>query len=90
MTKHTLIITFAYDSKDVLQLWKDNEINTHHRYANGRISVQWVSSTKRMFQIRIGGDLYIMPHRILEQLVRRYLRENYTLERIQEVIEEKY
>ena len=43
-----------------------------------------------MFQIRIGGDLYIMPHRVLEQLVRRHIRENYTLELIQEVIMEEH
>ena len=90
------IFRFAYDSKDVLQLWKENQISRHTGSGvvdSDRKNVgfaDWVSSTKRMFQIRIGGDLYIMPHRILEQLVRRYIRENYTLERIQEVIEEKY
>lgn len=88
------IFRFAYDSKDVLQLWKENQISTHHGSSvvdSDRKNVgfaDWVSSTKRMFQIRIGGDLYIMPHRILEQLVRRYIRGNYTLERIFGVIKE--
>lgn len=90
------IFRFAYDSKDVLQLWKENQISRHTGSSvvdSDRKNVgfaDWVSSTKRMFQIRIGGDLYIMPHRILEQLVRRYIRENYTLERIQKIITEEH
>lgn len=84
------IFRFAYDSKDVLQRWKENEINTHHSSSVSHIGfADWVSSTKRMFQIRIGGALFIMPHRVLEQLVRRYIRENYTLERIQKVVLER-
>lgn len=83
------ILRFAYDSKEVLQRWKENEIKTQHTFTNGRISVDWASSTKRMFQIRIGGDLYIMPHRVLEQLVRRYIRKNYTVEQIKALLEKQ-
>lgn len=81
------ILRFAYDSKDVLQRWKENEIQTHHGFSNGRLDVKWVSSTKRMFQIRISGYLYIMPHRVLERLCRQYIRKNYTVENIKAVLD---
>lgn len=88
------IFRLAYDSNEILAIWKRNLISTH---TSGTVTdvdrknvgfAEWVSSTKRMFQIRIGGTLFIMPHRVLEQLVRRYIRENYTFERIFGVIKE--
>ena len=42
-----------------------------------------------MFRIVIDGNVFIMLHKTLEQVVRRYIRENYTIERILSVIKEK-
>ena len=40
--------------------------------------------------IVVNGKDYIMLHKTLEQVLRRYIREQYTLDRIQSVIKEKH
>lgn len=46
------------------------------------------NADKRMFDIEIHGEHYIFLHKILQDVVRRYIRENYTVERIKEVLGE--
>lgn len=89
------IFRFAYSSNDVLAHWKENEIKSRrgHRVNDSSDRIvgfaEWASPTKRLFQIRIKNNFYTMPHKVLEQIVRKYIRENYTVKRIKEVIEER-
>lgn len=90
------IIRYAYDSKDIIKRWNEKEIKMHHGQSvvdkeNNIVGfADWISSEKRMFKIRIHGQFYIMPHRVLEQLVRRYIRESYDIKRIISVIRENH
>ena len=92
------VFRFAYDARDILNLWKKNQIRSYHGStvserdeASGeiRISADWNYSSKHVFRIEIEGQFYIFLHTMLEKTVRCYLRENYSLERIQEVIKEQ-
>ena len=44
---------------------------------------------EHMFRIVVNGKDYIMLHKTLEQVVRKYIRQQYTVKRIKSVIEEK-
>ena len=94
------VFRFAYDARDILSLWKKNQIRSYHGStvsehdeASGDFRIlghaDWNYSSKHMFRIIIEGRYYIFLHTMLEKTVRRYLRENYTLERIQAVIKER-
>ena len=92
------VFRFAYDARDILNLWKKNQIRSYHGStvserdeASGeiRISANWNYSSKHVFRIEIEGQFYFFLHTMLEKTVRRYLRENYSLERIQAVIKER-
>ena len=94
------VFRFAYDARDILNLWKKNQIRSYHGStvserdeASGDFRIlghaDWNYSSKHVFRIIIAGRYYIFLHTMLEKTVRRYLRENYSLERIQEVIKEQ-
>ena len=94
------VFRLAYDARDILSLWKKNQIRSYHGStvsehdeASGDFRIlghaDWNYSSKHMFRIIIEGRYYIFLHTMLEKTVRRYLRENYTLERIQAVIKER-
>ena len=94
------VFRLAYDARDILSLWKKNQIRSYHGStvsehdeASGDFRIlghaDWNYSSKHMFRIIIEGRYYIFLHTMLEKTVRRYLRENYSLERIQEVIKER-
>ena len=94
------VFRFAYDARDILNLWKKNQIRSYHGStvserdkASGDFRIwghaDWNYSSKHVFRIIIEGRYYIFLHTMLEKTVRRYLRENYSLERIQEVIKER-
>jgi len=87
----------AYDSRDILDDWNKNQIKCSHSQtvcekAAGKYHVagfaKW-NAPKRMFDIEIHGDHYIFLHMVLEKVVRRYIRETYTLERIISVLKEE-
>ena len=94
------VFRLAYDARDILSLWKKNQIRSYHGStvserdeASGDFRIlghaDWNYSSKHVFRIIIEGRYYIFLHTMLEKTVRRYLRENYSLERIQEVIKEQ-
>lgn len=71
------VFRFAYDAREILSLWKQTQI-----------SADWNYSSKHMFRIEIEGQYYFFLHTMLEKTVRRYIRDNYTVERIKEVVGE--
>lgn len=85
------IFRLAYDVKDILRQWNEKQIKCCHGHTvlegNRRVVgfAKW-NAYKRMFDIEIEGDHYIFMHRTLQDVVRRYIRRTYTVERIMEVI----
>lgn len=71
------VFRFAYDAREILSLWKQTQI-----------SADWNYSSKHMFRIEIEGQYYFFLHTMLEKTVRRYIRDNYTVERIKKVVGE--
>lgn len=91
------VFRFAYDAREILSLWKQTQIRSYHGSSVSvhdetsgeiRISANWNYSSKHVFRIEIEGQFYIFLHTMLEKTVRRYIRENYTVERILSVIKE--
>ena len=91
------VFRFAYDAREILSLWKQTQIRSYHSSsvfesdeASGEIhiSADWNYSSKHMFRIEIEGQYYFFLHTMLEKTVRRYIRDNYTVERIKEVLGE--
>lgn len=93
------VFRFAYDARDILSLWKQNQIRSYHGSsvserdnASGEFRIlggaDWNYSSKHIFRIKIEGQFYFFLHTMLEKTVRRYLRDNYTVERIKEVLGE--
>lgn len=93
------IFRLAYDAKEILAEWNKKHIKVSHGQTvcetsatTGKRRVagyaKW-NAANRMFDIEIKGDHYIFLHKVLEQVVRRYIRKTYTLEKIQEVIRSK-
>lgn len=93
------VFRFAYDARDILNLWKKNQIRSYHGStvserdeASGDFRIlehaDWNYSSKHVFRIEIEGQYYFFLHTMLEKTVRRYIRDNYTVERIKEVVGE--
>lgn len=83
----------AYDSRDILIRWNDEYIKVSDSSCGkvkGKVVVMEWNAAKHMFRIVVNGKDYIMLHKTLEQVLRRYIREQYTLDRIQSVIKEKH
>ena len=83
----------AYDSREILIHWNDEYIKVSDSSCGkvkGKVVVMEWNAAKHMFRIVVNGKDYIMLHKTLEQVVRRYIREQYTLDRIQSVIKEKH
>ena len=82
----------AYDAKDVWNYWHSQYVLTKNgkscTYKGKSVLAEWCAAN-HMFRIVIDGKVFIMLHKTLEQVVRRYIRENYTIERILSVIKEK-
>ena len=82
----------AYDAKDVWNYWHSQYVLTKNgkscTYRGKSVLAEWCAAN-HMFRIVIDGKVFIMLHKTLEQVVRRYIRENYTIERILSVIKEK-
>ena len=82
----------AYDAKDVWNYWHSQYVLTKNgkscTYKGKSVLAEWCAAN-HMFRIVIDGNVFIMLHKTLEQVVRRYIRENYTIERILSVIKEK-
>ena len=82
----------AYDAKDVWNYWHSQYVLTKNgkscTYRGKSVLAEWCAAN-HMFRIVIDGNVFIMLHKTLEQVVRRYIRENYTIERILSVIKEK-
>ena len=82
----------AYDAKDVWNYWHSQYVLTKNgrscTYKGKSILAEWCAGN-HMFRIVIDGNVFVMLHKTLEQVVRRYIRENYTIERILSVIKEK-
>ena len=82
----------AYDAKDVWNYWHSQYVLTKNgkscTYKGKSVLAEWCAAN-HMFRIVINGKVFIMLHKTLEQVVRRYIRENYTIERILSVIKEK-
>ena len=82
----------AYDAKDVWNYWHSQYVLTKNgrscHYMGKSVLAEWCAAN-HMFRIVIDGNVFIMLHKTLEQVVRRYIRENYTIERILSVIKEK-
>lgn len=82
----------AYDAKDVWNYWHSQYVLTRNgkscTYKGKSVLAEWCAAN-HMFRIVIDGNVFIMLHKTLEQVVRRYIRENYTIERILSVIKEK-
>ena len=82
----------AYDAKDVWNYWHSQYVLTKNgkscTYRAKSVLAEWCAAN-HMFRIVIDGKVFIMLHKTLEQVVRRYIRENYTIERILSVIKEK-
>lgn len=94
------VFRFAYDAREILSLWKQTQIRSYHGSsvsvrdeASGEFRIlggaDWNYSSKHIFRIRIEGQFYFFLHTMLEKTVRRYIRENYTVERIESVIKEE-
>lgn len=92
------IFRYAYDAREIVSMWNQNFIKSSRKttvgdnlvYSNNNRIVgmaDW-NADKRMFDIEIHGEHYIFLHKILQDVVRRYIRENYTVERIKEVLGE--
>ena len=93
------VFRFAYDSKEILSLWKQNQIRSYHGSSvserdesSGDCRIlghaDWNYSSKHLFRIQIEGQSYFFLHTMLEKTIRRYIRDNYTVERIKEVLGE--
>ena len=83
----------AYDSREILIHWNDEYIKVSDSSCGkvkGKVVVMEWNAAKHMFRIVVNGKDYIMLHKTLEQVLRRYIREQYTLDRIQSVIKEKH
>lgn len=83
----------AYDSREILIHWNDEYIKVSDSSCGrvkGKVVVMEWNAAKQMFRIVVNGKDYIMLHKTLEQVLRRYIREQYTLDRIQSVIKEKH
>ena len=82
----------VYDAKDVWNYWPSQYVLTKNgrscHYMGKSVLAEWCAAN-HMFRIVIDGNVFIMLHKTLEQVVRRYIRENYTIERILSVIKEK-
>lgn len=91
------VFRFAYDVKDILRQWNEEQIKCSHGHSvceeteTGELLVlgyaNW-NAHKRMFDIEIENEHYIFLHKMLHDVVRRYIRKNYTVERILSVIKE--
>lgn len=92
------IFRYAYDAREIVSMWNQNFIKSSCKttvgdnlvYSNNNRIVgmaDW-NADKRMFDIEIHGEHYIFLNKILQDVVRRYIRENYTVERILSVIKE--
>lgn len=87
------IFRYAYDSREILNHWNDEYIKSSYSSCGrvkGKVVVMDWNAFKHMFRIVVNGKDYIMLHKTLERVVRRYIREKYTVDRIQSVIKEKY
>lgn len=88
------IFRLAYDSREILHEWNERFIKSGHLSTvtdnqRNNIGVANWNAGKRLFQIDLNGERFLFLHKVLENVVRRYIRENYTLERIKSVIEEE-
>ena len=88
------IFRLAYDSREILHEWNEHFIKSGHLSTvtdNQRNNIGFANwnAGKRLFQIDLNGERFLFLHKVLENVVRRYIRENYTLERIKSVIEEE-
>ena len=86
------IFRHAYDSREILSRWNDEYIKVSDsscgRFKGKVVVMEW-NAAKHMFRIVVNGKDYIMLHKTLEQVLRRYIREKYTVEQIVEVVKKK-
>lgn len=86
------IFRHAYDSREVLHDWNERHIKSQsgttvcNKSGKSVGFADWNYSSKRMFRIEIKGQFYVFLHTMLEKTVRRYIRENYTVEQIKAVL----
>ena len=86
------IFRYAYDSREILTEWNDKYIcisDSSCSRVKGKVVVMDWNAFKHMFRIVVNGKDYIMLHKTLEQVVRKYIRQQYTVKRIKSVIEEE-
>ena len=86
------IFRYAYDSREILTEWNDKYIcisDSSCSRVKGKVVVMDWNAFEHMFRIVVNGKDYIMLHKTLEQVVRKYIRQQYTVKRIKSVIEEE-
>lgn len=87
------IIKKVYDSREVINYFNERYIKTYSRcwgsiFAGKRITIDW-HYTGRKFRMIIGEKVFIMPHKVLESIIRQYIRDYYDTKRIISIIQKE-
>lgn len=87
------IIKKVYDSRDVVNHFNERYIKTYSYHSgeicNGkRITIDW-HSLGRKFRIIVGEKVFMMTYKVLEGIVRQYIRDYYDTQKIISVIKKK-
>lgn len=84
------IIREFYDANDCYNYLKKNYIESYYTAVGVKIDDCRVSYNFRaahnMFSIKVNETTYIMQHKILERIVRQYIREQYTIDDIIRIV----
>lgn len=84
------IIREFFDANDCYNYLKKNYIESYYTAVGVKIDDCRVSYNFRaahnMFSIKVNKTTYIMQHKILERIVRQYIREHYTTDDIVKII----
>ncbi len=84
------IIREFYDSNDCYTYLKKNFIDSYYTAVGVKIDGYRVSynfrATHNMFSIKVNETEYIMQHKILERIIRQYIRLQYTIDDIIRIV----
>lgn len=84
------IIREFYDANDCYNYLKKNYIESYYTAVGVKIDDCRVSYNFRaahnMFSIKVNETTYIMQHKILERIIRQYIREQYTIDDIIRIV----